>query len=93
VVFNAETFASYLRDLISHLELKDVWQAEAHIWQAIEFLEGIQARPANAKIFDAHKVQVTLIALGSVRTNLEMGKLRTALVNAEAALDEWECPR
>jgi hypothetical protein len=34
---------------------------------------------------------VTLIALGSVHSALEMGKLGTALANAEAALDEWEC--
>jgi hypothetical protein len=90
MVLNPETFASYLRDLISHLESKNVGQAETHIGVAIEFLGAIHAAPANSTIFDPHKVQVTLIALGAVRSAVGSGQLRAALSNAKEALDEWE---
>jgi hypothetical protein len=87
--FNSETFAAYLRDLISHLESNNVEQAEVHIGDAIEFLERVQAQPADATTFDPHKLRVTMIALGKSRIALENGQLKVALANAKDALAGW----
>jgi len=90
MLFNQETFARYLCDLISHLESKNGDHAEIRFRDALEFVKKSDALPRQMQSFPPQNVRTALMALNRGRLAFDQGDFDGALAYVNDALEAWE---